>query len=220
MSKFTKISPSIIAVDYKNKQILDNALQKLKEAKCELIHLDVMDGKFVKNQTFDHTFVEYIKDNTDFILDVHLMVEKPELVVDNYLNAGADILSVHYEATTNLKEILEKIKSRGCLSGVSIKIETPTKLLKPLLDENLIDLILVMSVEPGACGQEFDTRALEKITYFKKFYPKINVAVDGGVKVSNSSEIIKAGADVLVSGSEIFSSNDIYATIKALKKSK
>lgn len=219
MPKLTKVSPSIIAIDYKNKEVLDEALKKLKNAKSELIHLDVMDGKFVKNETFDHTFVEYIKDKTDFILDVHLMVSEPEKVVENYLNAGADILTVHYEATSDLEVVLNKIRSYGCLSGVSIKIDTPTELLKPYLDKGLIDVVLVMSVEPGACGQKFNNAVLEKITYLKKFYPKVDIEVDGGVNLTNSKDLVKAGADVLVSGSTIFNSSDIYGTIKALKKS-
>lgn len=220
MPNLVKISPSIIATNYTDKQILNETLLKLKEAKVELLHLDVMDGKFVKNKTFDHTFVEYIKNVTNFILDVHLMVKDPELVVEDYLNAGADILYVHYEATKQLEEVLDKIKGSGVLSGVSIKVDTPVDVLKPYLDKGLIDVILVMSVEPGECGQQFNSKALEKITYFKKFYPKVDIEVDGGINLVTAKDVIKAGADLLVSGSAIFNSGNLVKVIKELRKSK
>jgi len=221
MAKLTKVSPSIIAIDYTSKEVLDETLKKLKEAKAELVHLDVMDGKFVKNKTFDHNFVEYIKNKTDFILDVHLMVENPELVIDDYLKAGADILTIHFEAvkdTKKLEQLLEKIKSQGVLAGVSIKIETLATCLAPIIKKNLVDVVLVMSVKPGACGREFNPQVLEKITYFKKFYPKLDIEVDGGINADNSKDLIKAGADILVSGSYLFNSANLQAAIKSLKK--
>lgn len=220
MFKLVKISPSIIAVDYKNPLILDAALKSLKETKVSLLHLDVMDGKYVENKTFNHEFVEEMKNKTDFVLDVHLMVEKPEDVIDNYIEAGADILTIHAEATNKVEEILKKIRDKGLLAGVSINPETSVEVLLPYLDKNLIDVILLMAVKPGACGQKFNPVVFDKIVWLKKNYPKVDIEVDGGVDLINSSHLVKLGADVLVSGSTIFNSSDISKTIKALKKSR
>ena len=141
MNQRVRISPSIIATDYKNEDNLDNALRVLKQAKVPLLHLDVMDGKFVENTTFGPEFVSKMRDKTDFILDTHLMIENPEDHIQEYIRAGADILSVHYESTKNLEATLKDIRDAGLLAGVSIKLETPVEELESLIKNKLVDLV-------------------------------------------------------------------------------
>lgn len=217
--KNVKIAPSIIAVDYNNEDVLNKALKDLKASKIALLHLDVMDGKFVTNKTFDHTFVEKMKDKTDFILDVHLMVENPMNSLEDYIQAGADILTVHHEAVKESAEaVLNKIRSYGLLAGISINPETKVEVLKPYLDKNLVDVVLLMSVTPGACGQKFNANVFDKMEWLQKNYPKVDIEVDGGVNQTNAPSLIEMGAKVLVSGSTIFNSSDIAKTIKELKR--
>ena len=219
--KNVKISPSIIAVDYENEEVLDRALSAIKDSKIALLHLDVMDGKFVSNKTFDHTFVEKMKNKTDFILDVHLMIENPIDALEDYIEAGADILTVHSEATKEKTEIaLNKIRAHGLLAGLSINPETDVKTLKPYLEKGLVDVVLLMSVNPGACGQKFNAVVFDKIEWLQKYFPKVDIEVDGGINQTNAGPLIEMGAKVLVSGSTIFNSSDIAKTIKELKRGK
>ena len=216
--KKIKIAPSIIAIDYNDEEKLNRAIDELKEAKVALLHLDVMDGKFVQNQTFDYKFVEQMKNTTDFILDVHLMIEKPEEAILKYIDAGADILTIHYESTDKVEEVLKQIKAKGVLAGLSINPETDINKIAPFLTKGLVDVVLLMSVNPGACGQKFNPIVYEKLIWMEKNYPKIDVQVDGGVNLSNASMLIRAGAKILVSGSAIFGSGDVVKTIKEFRK--
>lgn len=220
MEKKIRVAPSIIAVDYNNPIILEESLRLLKESNIALLHLDVMDGKFVPEKHLGLEFVEKMKEQTDFVLDVHLMTEIDNKVINGYIDAGADILTVHYEATDKLKQVLEKIKAKGILAGVSIKPDTPVEVLDEYLNMGLIDVVLVMSVEPGACGRPFDLRALPKIEYLRRKFPKVDIEVDGGININNANMIVQLGANILVSGSAIFNSDKPKQKIEELKKLK
>ena len=217
MSFFTRVSPSIIAIDYKDENIVNEALEDIEEAGANFVHLDVMDGKFVANTTFDDKFVDYVKNHTTLLLDVHLMVENPEEVVDRYIQAGADILTFHYEATKNPEALLKYIKSKNVLAGLAINPETPAFKIKDLLKQNLIDVVLVMGVKPGACGQSFIPGSAEKVAEVRELDHGVYIEIDGGVNVKNSKILRKLGANILVSGSAIFNSKNIKKTIRALK---
>lgn len=220
MLKKVKIAPSIIAVNYKDEKVLNEALLSLSIAKVSLLHLDVMDGKFVSNKTFNHTFVEKMKNKTDFVLDVHLMVDNPEDVIHNYITAGADILTIHHESTIKAEKLLNIIRDNGLLAGISINPETKVEEIKPYLDKGVVDIVLLMSVDPGACGQKFNPIVFDKIEWLKNNYPKVDIEVDGGINLDNAPHLVNMGVDVLVSGSTIFNSSDIAKTIKELKKNK
>lgn len=217
MPFFTRVSPSIIAIDYKDKNIVDRALEDIEEAGANFVHLDVMDGKFVSNITFDEKFVDYVKNHTTLLLDVHLMVENPEEVVDKYIQAGADILTFHYEAAKNPEQLLKYIKSKNVLAGLAINPETPAFKIKDLLKQNLIDVVNVMGVNPGACGQSFIPGSAEKVAEVRELDHGVYIEIDGGVNVKNSKILRKLGANILVSGSTIFNSKNIKKTIRALK---
>lgn len=217
MFRIIRVSPSIIATNYKDKECLDSTLRLLEKSGAEFVHLDVMDGKFVPNVTFDETLVDYVKSNTTLMVDVHLMVEKPEEQVDKYIKAGADILTVHYENTKDLPKVLEKIKSKNVLAGVAINPDTPAIKLKDLLHAGLIDVVVVMGVKPGACGQTFIVGSAEKVAEVREMSRNVFISIDGGVTVRNAKILRKVGANILVSGSTIFNSKDIKKTIKALK---
>lgn len=213
-----KVSPSIIASkNYKNDESLTETLAKIEKAGANFVHLDVMDGKFVSNTTFDHTFVEKVAQKTNLILDVHLMVENPDSEIDRYVKAGADIISVHYEACKDLVSTLRKIKSRNVIAGVVINPETSVLKIKDIIEARIADLVLVMSVKPGASGQPFQPVAYEKIIEIREYSKKILIEVDGGVCPKNAGQLTKYGANILVSGSCVFNSPDMKKTIDQLK---
>lgn len=217
MKKKVRLSPSIIATDYKTDEGIEKVIELLKKSHISLVHLDVMDGKFVTNTTFGAEFVANMRDKTDFILDTHLMIENPEEQINEYINAGADILTVHYEATKNLEETLKNIRDAGLLAGVSIKLETPAEELEMLVKNNLVDLVLVMSVEPGDSGRPFDERAIEKIKTLRSYSSKLDIEVDGGINPETIKRVVEAGANLVVAGSSIFRSEDPIEAIKSMK---
>ena len=217
MFRFLKISPSIIAVDYNNDEILFENINKLQNSLAKFIHLDVMDGKFVQNKTFDHTFVEKVRSKTDLLLDVHLMVENPDEVILDYIKAGADILTVHYEACEDIEKTLKTIRDNGCLAGVSISPKTAVSNIEHLVVNGLVDVVLVMGVEPGACGQEFLPETALKVSELRDMDKSVEIEVDGGINVRNARMLKKLGATILVSGATIFNSKDINQTIKQLR---
>ena len=217
MPFFTRVSPSIIAVDYKNKEVLKNALVTIEKAGANFVHLDVMDGKFVKNKTFDNELVDWVKNNTTLLLDVHLMVERPEDVVDKYIAAGADILTFHYEATDKPEELLKYIKSKNVLAGLAISPGTPAYKIRDILKKNLIDVVNVMGVEPGAYGQTFIPGSAEKVAEVREMDNSVYIEIDGGVNLKNSKVLRKLGANILVSGACVFESKNIAKTIRILK---
>ncbi len=216
-SKIIRISPSILAIDYNNKEVLSQALIDIEKAGASMVHLDVMDGVFVKNTSFDHTLVDQIKDLTPLMLDVHLMVQNPENVIDNYVAAGADIITIHYEACENIVETLKYIKSKNVVAGLAINPKTPALKIKDLLSSGLVDVVTVMSVKPGAYGQKFIPGSAEKVAEIREMDKKVFIEIDGGVTTKNAPILRKLGVNIIVSGSTIFSSKNMKKTIKQLK---
>ena len=216
-SKLIKISPSILAIDYNNEEVLDKALADIEKAKANYVHLDVMDGKFVKNKTFDHKLVDKIRDKTSMLLDVHLMVENPDAVIDDYAEAGADIITVHYEACKDVRATLKKISDKNIVAGLAISPKTAVLKIKDYLDEGLVDIVTVMGVKPGACGQTFIPGSAEKVAEIRELNKKVYIEIDGGVTLKNASLLRKMGVNIIVSGSTIFNSKNMKKTIKQLK---
>ena len=217
MALFTRVAPSILAIDYNNKEVLDAALEDIEKAGANFVHLDVMDGKFVPNKTFDEKLVDYVKNQTTLMLDVHIMVENPEKEVDKYINAGADLLTFHFEASKDPAKLLKYIKSKNVLAGLAISPGTPALKIKDLLNKNLVDVVLVMGVEPGAGGQSFIPGSAEKVAEVREMDRTVYIEIDGGVNLKNSKILRKLGANILVSGSFIFSSKNMRKAINGLK---
>lgn len=216
-AKLIRVAPSIIAIDYNNEEVLSDALAKIEKAGANFVHLDVMDGKFVKNKTFDYKFVDKIRDKTSLLLDVHLMVENPDDVVEKYIKAGADIISVHFEACKNITETLKKIKENYVVAGVAISPRTSPLKIKDLLESGLVDVVVVMGVKPGAYGQKFIPGMAEKIAEVREMDKKVFIEIDGGVTVKNAKILRKMGANIIISGKTIFESKNMKKTIKQLK---
>ncbi|WP_281520149.1 ribulose-phosphate 3-epimerase [Massilicoli timonensis] len=213
----TIVAPSILSLDYAN---VSEQLKQLNESKAEWLHFDVMDGHFVPNLTFGPDLLKGFKKCTDMVMDVHIMVEDPVFFTDVFLKAGADILTFHYEACKDEKEvrmICEEIHAWHAKAGVSVKPGTPISVLDPLLD--VIDVVLIMSVEPGFGGQSFMEDMLEKVRYIKKQIVEQNrstlIEIDGGINADTAKLAKAAGVDVLVAGSYVFR-NDIKAAVESL----
>ena len=182
-----------------------------------MYHLDVMDGLFVKNQTVDYTYLEQLKLNSTLLFDAHLMVQYPSRVIKKYAKAGANILTIHYEAFANDKlfiKALKKIRKLGMMAGIALDLDTGVSVIEPFL--KYCDLVLVMMVKAGKGGQEFNEEALKKIKALKKLDGRVLIEVDGGINAETGAKCIKAGADILVIGSYIYN-NDAYEAIQALK---
>ena len=192
----------------------------LNESEADWFHLDVMDGVFVPNISFGLPVIEQIRTATKKVCDVHLMIVQPERYAEAFKKAGADILTVHYEACTHLHRNIQQIKSLGMQAGVSLNPHTPVVVLKDVLDD--IDLVLIMSVNPGFGGQSFILHSLQKIKQLRKMIDEraleTRIEVDGGITLENAASVVRAGADVLVAGSTVFKSPDPKATIRQLKQ--
>lgn len=212
-----KIAPSILSADFGR---LTEEIQSVVAAGADYIHVDVMDGHFVPNITIGPLVVKAARQATEHPLDVHLMIENPDLFIPEFVSAGADIITVHQEAVPHLHRTVQLIRGLGKKAGVSINPATPVSSLEVILDE--IDLVLVMSVNPGFGGQGFIESALGKIEQLRTLIDrrglKVELEVDGGVKTDNIGRIAAAGANVLVAGSAVFNSDDYRATIDLLKK--
>ena len=204
------IAPSMLGADFG--RMRDAA--ELVAPHSSYLHMDVMDGHFVPNLTMGVDLIKAL--NGIAPLDVHLMITDPVDFIDDFCNAGADIISVHVEAN-NTREALVKINEKNIKSGIAFNPSTPKEKIIPYLD--IADMILVMSVEPGYCGQSFHENAIDRVKYFKTNYPNKIIEVDGGVSTQNSAILSKSGADILVAGSAIFKSNDPIQTIAEMKKS-
>ena len=196
---------------------MKTALNQCEEGGAHWVHVDVMDNQFVPNLTIGPPVVKSIRPKTEKFIDVHMMVIDPEKLVEPFARAGADNITFHIEATDDPEGIIELIKSCGCKAGVSIKPKTPLQDIIPIL--NKVDVILVMSVDPGFGGQGFLPGSSERVSKTKKLLVdnclnRVLIEVDGGVKLHNAKEVIEAGADVLVAGSEVFNSDDPVQTIK------
>ena len=216
--KKIQISPSILSADFSQ---LGNEIKRLEEGGADLIHVDVMDGHFVPNLTIGPPVIKALKKNCSIKFDVHLMISPVHKYIDAYADAGADIITIHPEATDNLPSSIKKIKDLGKKVGVSLNPETKVSVIKDHLDQ--IDLVLIMSVNPGFGGQKFMPEVLDKIKELKNIQKEQNIdfdiEIDGGINFENSKMAIEAGANILVSGTTIFKSNngDIKKNIDLLK---
>jgi ribulose-phosphate 3-epimerase len=213
------IAPSILAANFLD---LKNECQQLNSSEADWFHLDVMDGRFVPNISFGIPIVEAIRKATTKILDVHLMIVEPEKYVEDFKKAGADSITVHVEACPHLHRNIQQIKNLGIKVGVALNPHTPICMIENVLTD--IDMVLIMSVNPGFGGQSFIAHSLIKIKELKqkinKIAPHVLIEVDGGISVDNASAVIHSGADVLVAGSSIFHSKSPAETIHQLKKIK
>jgi ribulose-phosphate 3-epimerase len=214
------VSPSILAADFSN---LDSELKRIKDAGIEYLHFDVMDGQFVNNVTFGVPLLKQLSPKFDFTYDVHLMIVNPKEVYKEFVSAGADVLTFHYEAMNSdeeVEELINLIKKENCKVGISIKPSTDISRIEKFLP--LLDVVLVMSVEPGFGGQKFLDSALDKISYLSNFKKLHNLAyfisVDGGINAETGPRAIKAGADILVSGTYLFKSLSLKDDILRLVK--
>lgn len=211
------IAPSILSADFAR---LGQEINAVEKAGADWIHIDVMDGHFVPDITIGSQVVAALRKTTNLPLDVHLMIEQPENFIDKFVNAGSDVLTVHVEASGHLHRLVEKIKSHGIKAGVSLNPVTSLAQIEQILGD--IDLLLIMSVNPGFGGQDFIPSSVEKIATAKVMREsrgaRFLIEVDGGIKIENIGKIADAGADVLVAGSAIFSSLDYARTIDAMRQ--
>jgi ribulose-phosphate 3-epimerase len=217
MPQKIKVAPSILSADFSR---LGDEIRAVEAAGADIIHVDVMDGHFVPNITIGPMIVRAAREVTKLPLDVHLMISNPELYIADFAKAGSDYITVHIEVTFHLNRLVQSIKEHeGIKSAVSLNPATPLSSLDYILED--LDMVLIMSVNPGFGGQTFIPSALDKIRTLRKLIDerglKTKIEVDGGVKPDNAAEIIKAGADILVAGSAIFGTKDYAAAIREIR---
>jgi ribulose-phosphate 3-epimerase len=213
-----KLAPSILSANFSN---LQSALDICSEGGAHWIHVDVMDNQFVPNLTIGPPVVKSLRRCTQKFIDVHMMVVEPEKLVEPFARAGADNITFHYEAASNSEEVIDLIRSSGCKVGISIKPNTSIDKIYHLLDK--VDLVLIMSVEPGFGGQGYIESSDQKIKNLKSYLnqnclDRVMIEVDGGVKLHNAKHVVDLGADILVAGSEVFKSSDPVSIIKKFYK--
>lgn len=210
------IAPSVLSANFLS---LQEDIDMINNSEADWFHVDVMDGRFVPNISFGMPVIKAIKKAAKKPLDVHLMIVEPEKYFEDFKNVGADILTVHYEASIHLHRSLQAIKALGMKAGVSLNPHTPVDVLKDIITD--IDLVLIMSVNPGFGGQKFITRAIDKVKELKKMIndsgSSTMIEIDGGVTVDNATTLVNAGVDVLVAGNTVFSSSNPSDTISQLK---
>lgn len=212
-----KLAPSILSADFA--RLLED-VKKVENAGCEYLHIDVMDGHFVPNITLGPAIVKSLRKDVNMVFDAHLMIENPDKYIKEFADAGCDIIVVHQEACTHLHRTIQNIKSHGIKAGVALNPATPIETIKYVLQD--VDMVLLMSVNPGFGGQSYIPVVTEKIKELKSLIDKMNldidIEVDGGVKPSNISEVVNAGANVIVAGSAIFNAGDIDEAVKSLRE--
>lgn len=211
-----KIAPSILSADFS--KLLEN-VSEVEKAGVEYLHIDVMDGHFVPNISFGAPILKSLKGKTNLFMDVHLMIENPDLFVKDFVDAGADLINVHIEACRHIHRTVQLIKSYGVKVAVTLNPGTPLHTLDEILPE--LDMVLLMSVNPGFGGQSYIESTTKKIEKLKKMISEAGlnceIEVDGGINLSNVKEVVKAGANIIVAGSAIFNTSDIDATVKAFR---
>lgn len=212
-----KIAPSVLSADFLR---LGEEIRAVENSGAHMFHIDIMDGHFVPNITIGFSIVKAIKKITGIPLDVHLMIEEPDKYIEDFMDAGADFLTVHYEASVHLHRTVHKIKEKGVKAGVSINPATPVWSLEGILSD--VDMVLLMSVNPGFGGQGFISSSIQKIRKTKKMIAEAGLStlieVDGGIKLENAREVSDAGADILVMGSGFFDSGNYPDTMKKLNE--
>ncbi|EGT4824878.1 ribulose-phosphate 3-epimerase [Clostridioides difficile] len=213
-----KLAPSILSADFA--KLLED-VRKVESAGCEYLHIDVMDGHFVPNITLGPLVVKSLKkENINMVFDAHLMIENPDQYIEEFVKAGCDIITVHQEACVHLHRTIQNIKSHGIKAGVVLNPATPVDTIKHVLPD--LDMVLLMSVNPGFGGQSFIPCVLDKIKELKAIIDShglnIDIEVDGGISPKNVAEVVQAGANVIVAGSAIFGSDDIQETVNLFRK--
>ena len=211
------IAPSLLAADFSN---LAQDIERIRQAGANYLHLDVMDGVFVPNISFGPPVIESIRKKTKLFFDVHLMIKHPQRYIDNFVKAGADSITIHYESTSRPRDAIMKIKDHDVKAGIAISPNTPYEAVLPYLD--IVDMVLVMTVEPGFGGQPMIPETLEKVRAIKNYVDeheiKVNIEVDGGITAENVHLALDAGANVIVAGSAIFKSKTPSKVIKQMRE--
>lgn len=209
--KHTIVAPSILSADFLR---LGEAIQMVEESEAEWVHCDIMDGHFVPNISYGIPIVKAVRPATKKVVDCHLMIEHPELYVEAFAAAGADMITVHQEACVHLDRQVAQIHDLGCKAGVALNPATPVETLVDIL--HAVDMVLIMSVNPGFGGQKFIPRALDKVRRLRALAPDLLIQVDGGVNAETGAKLVAAGADVLVAGSYVFSAAEPREAIHSL----
>lgn len=217
MERTKKIAPSLLSADFSQ---LKQDIELVEKGGCDVLHVDVMDGHFVPNITFGPFIVKAIKKCATTPLDVHLMIENPERYIEDFAKAGSDYITVHQEACTHLHRVIQQIKATGAKAGVSLNPATPLSTIEEVLGD--VDLVLIMSVNPGFGGQSFIEASLDKIKRLRKMLDDrglfhVEIEIDGGVKLDNIKEVAEAGVDIFVSGSGIYKADNPQQMIADMK---
>lgn len=212
-----KLAPSILSADFA--KLLED-VKKVEKAGCEYLHIDVMDGHFVPNITLGPSIVKSLRKDVNMVFDTHLMIENPDNYIKDFVDAGSDLIVVHVEACRHLHRTIQNIKSYNVKAGVALNPATPIETIKHVLQD--VDMVLIMTVNPGFGGQSFIESMIEKIKELKQLIDeknlKVDIQVDGGIKPSNIHQVVEAGANIIVAGSAIFNSENIEETVKLMRK--